>query len=209
MPSASRKSPSSVWEPSFTPWGFVSKKDISKALAVHTIEAIKAVSSMIDGKFEYSSLSHEENQTPIDQDLDFEKLYTEFSTGTEQLKYIKKNVDSAIRKTEADNLFLLPAGNIPPNPSELIASKQMGFLVRYLKKRFDFIVIDSPPVMPATDSILIAPRTEGTVFVMRSGQCRPQNHQGWYRSIQNSPTAHYWNGSQPGGYEERGLLPVL
>ena len=45
----------------------------------------------------------------------------------------------------------------------------MEFLMQYLKKNFDFIVIDSPPVMPATDAILMAQRTEGTIMVMKCG----------------------------------------
>jgi Mrp family chromosome partitioning ATPase len=149
--------------------GFVSKKDISKALSVHTIEAIRALSSMGQGEFVFSPLAEGEGKSAISQDIDFERLYAEFTTSEDSLKYIKTAIDNTIRETEIKNLFILPGGSVPPNPSELIGSKRMEFLVQYLEKSFDFIVIDTPPVMPATDAILMAPRTDGIVFVIKSG----------------------------------------
>ena len=149
--------------------GFVSKKDISKALSVHTIEAIRAVSSMNDGHFVFSSFSQTESKSAINQNINFEKLYTEFTSFDDSLNYVKTAIDSAIIETETENMYILPAGNVPPNPSELIGSKRMEFLLQYLKKNFDFIVIDTPPVMPATDAILMAPRTDGTIIIMKSG----------------------------------------
>ena len=149
--------------------GFVSKKDVSKALSVHTIEAIRALSSMGQGQFVFSPLADGEGKSAISQDIDFERLYAEFTTSEDSLKYIKTAIDNSIRETETKNLFILPGGSVPPNPSELVGSKRMEFLVQYLEKNFDFIVIDTPPVMPATDAILMAPRTDGTVFVIKSG----------------------------------------
>ncbi|MBC2704271.1 MAG: polysaccharide biosynthesis tyrosine autokinase [Desulfobacula sp.] len=148
--------------------GFVSKKDISKALSVHTIEAVRAVSSMNDGEFNFSSFSHTENKS-AGRKINFEKLYAGFTSFDDNYKYMKNAIDSAVIKTEIQNLYILPAGKIPPNPSELIGSKRMEFLVQYLKKNFDFIIIDTPPVMPATDAVLMAPRTDGTVMVMKCG----------------------------------------
>lgn len=149
--------------------GFVSKKDVSKALSVHTIEAIRALSAMDQGQFAVSPLALDEGKSARSQNVDFEGLYEEFAASEGSLKYIKTAIDSAIRQTETANLFVLPGGSTPPNPSELVGSERMEFLIQYLKKSFDFIVIDTPPVMPATDAILMAPRTDGTLFVIRSG----------------------------------------
>ncbi len=149
--------------------GFVSEKDISKALSVHAIEAIRAVSLMTEGNFTFSSFSSTENKSAISRNINFEKLYGEFTSSEDSLKFIKTAIDSAIMETETKNLYILPAGKLPPNPSELVSSKRMEFLLQYLKKSFDFIVIDTPPVMPATDAILMAPKTEGTILVMKSG----------------------------------------
>ena len=69
-----------------------------------------------------------------------------------------------------DTLFLLPAGPHPPNPSELIGSRQFGELLQELKKDFDYIFIDSPPVLYVTDAQLLSSRVDGYVMITRSGK---------------------------------------
>ena len=149
--------------------GFVSKKDISKALAVHTIEAIQAISGMTKGSFTFSSQSLDEQRPATGSEIEFNKLYAEFSTTT-GFQYLTHVIDSAIKDTEVSNLFVLPAGSVPPNPSEILGSIRAQFLFDQLKSRFDFIVIDAPPVMPATDALVITPRTDGAVLVIKAGQ---------------------------------------
>ena len=149
--------------------GFISKTDLSKALSVHTIEAIRALSGMQEGHFTFSALSGEDTKIASDQDIEFEKFYSEFTTGQHILEYFNTAIDKAIHPSEVENLFVLPAGKITPNPAELVASDRMEFLIQNLKGRFDFIVIDTPPVLPATDAFLIAPRTDGIVLVTKSG----------------------------------------
>jgi capsular exopolysaccharide synthesis family protein len=148
--------------------GFVSKKDIAKTLSVHTIEAIKAVSAMEEGKFTFSSLSAVEVKKIISHGIDFHKLYEEFNVGEDMGDFLKKTIDDMIQPTYTENLFILPAGRVPPNPAELVGSKRTGFLMDYLKTRYDFIVIDTSPVMPATDALLVAPHTDGTILVIKS-----------------------------------------
>lgn len=149
--------------------GFVSKKDISKALSIHTIEAIRALSSIEAGHFSFAALSMDEIRHSLAQDVDFEKLYAEFSAGYEKESFIKTAIEKAVKPTGAMNLFVLPSGFVPPNPSELVGSERTRFLLDALKESFDFIIIDTPPVMPATDALLTAPRTDGTILVIRSG----------------------------------------
>ncbi len=67
-----------------------------------------------------------------------------------------------------DTLFLLPAGPIPPNPSELVGSKRFVDLLEELKTHFDYIFVDSPPILLVTDAQLIALRTDGIIAVVRS-----------------------------------------
>jgi capsular exopolysaccharide synthesis family protein len=149
--------------------GFVSKKNVLKTLFTQTIDSIKKLSLMEDGEFVFLNFSSDEGKSTISKNAIFKKLYAEFTSEENNLKYIKKTIDSAIQETETNNLFVLPGGRIPSKPSELIGSKQMEFLVKYLKKTFDFIVIDTPPVMLLTDALLMAPTTDGTVFVIKSG----------------------------------------
>jgi len=69
-----------------------------------------------------------------------------------------------------DSLFLLPAGPTPPNPSEMIGSERFAALLTELKKEFDYIFIDSPPVLFVTDAQLLSAHVDGYVLVTRSGK---------------------------------------
>lgn len=66
-----------------------------------------------------------------------------------------------------NQLFLLTSGIQPPNPSELLASKQMNTLMQYFKEHYDLIIFDLPPVLPVTDAQIMASKVDGTVFVIR------------------------------------------
>lgn len=149
--------------------GLVSKDNLSKALSVHSIEAIKTVSAMKTGNFNFSALSSKDIEQCSGQDIDFDKLYAEFNVASDQGGYLEDAIEKAIQPTSTPNLSILPSGFVPPNPSELVGSERTRFLIDHLKDKFDFIIIDTPPVMPATDALLISPRTDGTILVIRSG----------------------------------------
>lgn len=68
------------------------------------------------------------------------------------------------------NLSLLPAGTIPPNPSELLASKTTVGVLRRLEKQFDLVVIDTPPVQVVTDAVSLAASGSATILVVESGR---------------------------------------
>jgi capsular exopolysaccharide synthesis family protein len=72
------------------------------------------------------------------------------------------------------NLFILPAGTPPPNPAELLASSNMRDLIAELREQFDHIVIDTPPTLSVTDAVVLSPRADATVLVIRSGQTTKQ-----------------------------------
>jgi len=72
----------------------------------------------------------------------------------------------AVRPTTIQNLWILPAGHIPPNPAELLGSKKYDELLAELKRRFDTVIIDAPPVMPVTDAALLAHTAGGVLFVI-------------------------------------------
>ncbi len=64
-------------------------------------------------------------------------------------------------------LFILPAGNLPPNPAELISGDQMEYLIKMLQERFDYIIIDSPPLGVVTDATLLQRYSDITIMVLR------------------------------------------
>lgn len=73
-------------------------------------------------------------------------------------------------RSNGHGLFVLPAGEAAPNPAELLGSEVMSELLAELKERFDFVLVDSPPVLPVTDSVVVATKTDGVLFVVRSGE---------------------------------------
>jgi capsular exopolysaccharide synthesis family protein len=149
--------------------GLVSREDLSRSLSVHTIEAIRAVCAMETGHFVFSPPARDRAGSAGPQNVDIEKLFAEFNTGADTLKYFNAAIENAIHPTEVENLSVMPSGKTPPNPAEVAGSSRMAFLIEHLKSRFDFIIIDTPPVTPATDALLIAPLVDGTVLVVKSG----------------------------------------
>src|SRR5260370_30471565 len=72
------------------------------------------------------------------------------------------------------NLFIMPAGTPPPNPAELLASCDMPDLLAEVREQFDHIVIDTPPTLSVTDAVVLSPRADATILVIRSGQTTKQ-----------------------------------
>ena len=68
------------------------------------------------------------------------------------------------------NLVAIPTGPLPPNPADLLSSHKMSEAISELRKRFKFVVIDSPPVMAATDAVILSVQTDGVLLVVRSGE---------------------------------------
>jgi len=70
---------------------------------------------------------------------------------------------------EIGNLVALPTGPIPPSPADLLSSHRMRDAISYLRQKYKFIVIDSPPIMAATDAVILSALTDGVLLVVRSG----------------------------------------
>ena len=78
------------------------------------------------------------------------------------------NGSEVIKRTEIhQNLYVLPAGEIPPNPSELLGSERMRVTLDILRKDFDFILLDLPPVNAVSDPLVASKLTDGMVLVVR------------------------------------------
>lgn len=79
-------------------------------------------------------------------------------------------VEDVLQHWGDDELWVLPSGSIPPNPSELLSSKNMVDLVQSLRGRFDMIIIDTPPLLPVTDAAVASALSDGVVLVVRYGK---------------------------------------
>ncbi|HWK88507.1 MAG TPA: polysaccharide biosynthesis tyrosine autokinase [Longimicrobium sp.] len=74
------------------------------------------------------------------------------------------------RPTAVENLFLLAAGTLPPNPAELLGSERMQEVTQELREAFDLVVFDTPPVLAAADGAILAAGADGVVLVVRAGR---------------------------------------
>jgi len=81
----------------------------------------------------------------------------------------RTDVIDVIQPYGGTNLWVLGAGPIPPNPSELLGSTAMRSLLGHLSSRFDYVVIDAPPAPPVTDAVVISKLVDGAIVVAGSG----------------------------------------
>jgi len=82
---------------------------------------------------------------------------------------LESSIKNAISATHIANLDLLPCGTIPPNPSEILTSKAMKNLILVLKKQYDAIFIDTPPINVVTDAGILSSIVDGAVLVIKTG----------------------------------------
>lgn len=149
--------------------GLVEEKDLNKFLSLQVMEALRVAADMEKGEFRVRAVNEDEIPGSELGHNNFGKLTKEILTKDGGRSYIKENIDSNILDTEEKNLFLLPCGSIPPNPLELISSPRTSYLLNQLKNRFDVVIIDSSPIIPATDALMLSPQVDGVVFVVKVG----------------------------------------
>ena len=93
--------------------------------------------------------------------------------GLSQLLVGQSRVREAVQRTSEPNLFVITAGRTPPNPSELLASERMkSFLANLSHGPFDWVVLDTPPVLAVTDAVVLAGHVSAVVFVVGSEMTR-------------------------------------
>jgi capsular exopolysaccharide synthesis family protein len=78
--------------------------------------------------------------------------------------------EQAIMPTQHANLFVLPAGPVPPHPAELLGSRLMAEKLSEWRTKFDHVVLDSPPALSVTDAVLLSVNADAVLVVLRSGQ---------------------------------------
>ena len=110
----------------------------------------------------------------IDADLRKPKLHQIFKArnvaGLSNCLTGKKELNEAIQKTSIQNIWILPSGPIPPNPTELLNSRRMKELLEEIRKAFDYILIDTPPVLAVTDGVIVSSLSDSTVLVINGSK---------------------------------------
>ena len=150
--------------------GLMKEDDLSGYISLHMIEGLRAALQMKTGTYSFERLPSAHFERPSFDPADLRQLYRQVVIGEEELPFLQKSIQSAIQQTETENLFVLPSGPRPPKPAELLESNRMSFLLEHLKRRFDVVVLDTPPLLPASDALLLAPQTDGVVLMIKAGQ---------------------------------------
>lgn len=113
----------------------------------------------------------------IDCDLRRPIMHKKFNLSNEcgltELLLRRKEVKNCIQ-TYSENLDIITSGNIPPNPSELLGSDNMKKLLAELKERYDYVIIDTPPVLAVADAQVLAAQTDGVVFVVKAASTKKE-----------------------------------
>jgi len=81
----------------------------------------------------------------------------------------QETLDSVLQKTVTNNLNVITSGELPPNPSELLGSKKMGTILSKVHEISDIIIIDTPPALAVTDSMVLLPYVDGVLLVIKPG----------------------------------------
>ena len=81
-------------------------------------------------------------------------------------------VADAVQATGIEGLDALTAGVIPPNPSELLGSERMKNILQRAKEKYDYVLIDAPPVLPVTDTLVLSRLVDGLIMVIDSGEIK-------------------------------------
>jgi capsular exopolysaccharide synthesis family protein len=110
----------------------------------------------------------------VDADLRRPTLHTIFGTprepGLTQVLVGQMELEAALQETSVPGLSLLTSGVLPPNPAELLGSPVMRDLLRGMVDGFDMVILDTPPVMAASDSSVLGSMVDGVVLVVRAGR---------------------------------------
>jgi capsular exopolysaccharide synthesis family protein len=107
----------------------------------------------------------------VDADFRRPRIHSYFGldgkTGLSSVVTEEAELVEAIHETPIANLWALPCGPKPPNPSELLMSPQFEQVLEVVKQKYDFVIIDTPPLLAVTDPSVVAPRADGVVLVIR------------------------------------------
>lgn len=149
---------------------FMTKHELKAPLTDYMLKTLGELLELEKGKFSFDTVSESELGHLASLPVDLAKLYEQLAGTYPKCPFIQRTIDAAILKTGSPDLFVLPSGELPPDPSEFLGSDRVAFLISQLKNQFDFLVFDTPPLQPASDALLLSAQADGTVLVIKVGE---------------------------------------
>ena len=95
------------------------------------------------------------------------------AAGTAELLLRKKLFEEVANKYN-ENLTIITAGKIPPNPSEMLASRAMTAFIEEMKNEFKYIILDTPPLQAVTDAQVLSTKADGVLLVVKAGSTKKE-----------------------------------
>ena len=100
-------------------------------------------------------------------------LHLDNSSGFADLLVKNSELAASVKQSkDIDNLWVLTSGSIPSNPSELLGSSRMKTLVEQMKKEYEYVILDTPPLISVSDSAILASQADGILMVVRPGKVK-------------------------------------
>jgi capsular exopolysaccharide synthesis family protein len=93
-----------------------------------------------------------------------------------------------LQPTRFETLWVMTAGPLPPNPSELLGSRRLDAVISALRKEVDVLIFDSPPALAVADASILAAKVDGTMLVIDAGRTRVQALQGAHEALSRAKT---------------------
>jgi len=155
--------------------GFLTPEELAGPLKLHLSENIRALGNCQNNSCKYASFSFEENKTQAAHTTDAKEAALREAIGdldgssSYPTPYLDRKIHEHLYNIPDSELYVMPGGRVPPNPIELLASSRMRVLLDLLKKHFDVILIDSPPVAAMSDAAVLASQCEGVILVIKAG----------------------------------------
>ncbi len=114
-----------------------------------------------------------------------EYLGIEGGVGLTDLLVGRAEFEDIVQPWGTGSLFVLPAGHVPPNPSELLGSARMSHFIEQFNRDFDVVIYDTPPLLPVTDAAVLAKNVGGAIIVVAAGRTNRNQLKGAITSLDN------------------------
>ncbi len=92
------------------------------------------------------------------------------TAGLSEILSEKASIEDVIFQLDRDNLAVITAGEVPENPAELLASDNMKQFLNQMRNKFDYVILDTPPIISVTDSGILGSLVDGVLMVMQAGR---------------------------------------
>ena len=123
----------------------------------------------------------------VDADLRKPTIHKKFRVdnreGLTEILIGKKNINEVSKKIE-ENIHVITAGKKTPNPAEMVSSKAMEELIEILKRKYDYVIIDTPPVRTISDGVILSAKADGVVLVVRAGKTKSADIVKGYKELE-------------------------